>query len=236
MNQPLPKKEDNNGYVISYLTLRKAVGILGIALPIVLIAGFALLNPESRLPPSISHYYYTNMGSFFTGTLCAIALFLFAYNGPEVQDKRAATFACVCALGVVFCPTNTVLGVNGTVCPRVNLAANAVRNGFHFGFATLLFLTLAYFSLFLFTKTTGIQPTREKIKRNRIYKVCGWIIIVSVACIAILGIGPFVGLNFAQNLDKLIFAIEALALIAFGFSWLVKGETFLKDKVKSNYT
>jgi hypothetical protein len=33
-------KRDESQWVISYLTLRKSVGILGIALPIVLLAGF----------------------------------------------------------------------------------------------------------------------------------------------------------------------------------------------------
>jgi hypothetical protein len=74
---------NNNGFVISYLNLRKAVGVLGIALPVVLISIYPLLNKGCRLPPSISHYFYTNMGSYFTGTLCAVAMFLFSYKGPE---------------------------------------------------------------------------------------------------------------------------------------------------------
>jgi uncharacterized membrane protein YecN with MAPEG domain len=37
----------NNGYVISFLTLRKAVGILGMALPFVLIIGYLLFHSSS---------------------------------------------------------------------------------------------------------------------------------------------------------------------------------------------
>src|SRR5665213_3324723 len=99
-------KRNESQYVISYLTLRRSIGILAIALPLVLLIGFLLLNIGCSLPPSISHYFYTSLGSYFTGTLCAVSLFLFSYNGPENADRRASFFASVCALFIVFFPTN----------------------------------------------------------------------------------------------------------------------------------
>jgi hypothetical protein len=217
----------NNDYVISYLNLRKAVGVLGIALPVVLITVYPLLNKGCTLPPSISHYYYTNMGTFFTGTLCAVAMFLFSYKGPEKADERASMIAAACALGVAFLPANPKIYLQQ--CSTITLTMNDVRNAFHYGFAALLFLTFAYFSLFLFTKKDA-YPTPEKLVRNKIYKACGWIIIVCVIAIAAVTIIEHRQAVEAQKANIYTFIFETIALFAFGISWLLKGGTFLTDK------
>jgi hypothetical protein len=224
---------ENSDFVISYLNLRKAVGILGIALPVVLISVYPLLNKGCRLPPSISHYYYTNMGTFFTGTLCAVAMFLFSYKGPERKDEIASTIAAACAVGVAFCPINPSKFF--TACSKVFLEANAVRNAFHYGFAALLFLTLAYFSLFLFTKTSDPTPTPQKFIRNKIYISCGCIILISLIAIAVLTIMDKQRAISAENMNIYTFIFETIALFAFGFSWLVKGGTILKDQSPGSF-
>lgn len=67
-----------------------------------------------------------------------------------------------------------------------------------------------------------------KKTRNGIYKVCGWLIIICIASIALIG---FVGdLSETFKHYKPTFVLETIALTAFGFSWLIKGETFFKDK------
>ncbi len=225
----MTNKITDNGYVISYLTLRKAVGVLGIALPVVLIAAFTIMNSNCQLPPSISHYYYTNVGNYFTGTLCAVALFMFAYNGPEIIDKRAALLACLCALGVAFLPVNHYYDERRD-CILVSLSANHVRNAVHYGLAGLLFLTFAFFSLVLFTKTSG-EPTKEKLIRNILYKVCGWLIIACVAGIVLVTVLERMDEAEPKTLTITTYVFETIALLAFGFSWLVKGETFAKDKL-----
>jgi hypothetical protein len=232
MKQHTNKRSDDSGFVMSYLNLRKAVGILGIALPVVLFFGFLLLNKNCTLPPSISHYFYTNLGTYFTGTLCAVALFLFSYKGPEKKDERAAMVASFCALGVAFCPTNPYSDIINDSCISVTLSASKIRNGFHYGFAATLFLTLAYFSLVLFTKTSGLRITKEKRTRNGIYKACGWIILASIAGIIIV---TFMEDKPGEDkaLDISTFIFETVALFAFGFSWLIKGETFFTDEEKS---
>jgi len=216
---------------MSYLNLRKAVGILGIALPVVLFFGFLLLNKDCSLPPSISHYFYTNLGTYFTGTLCAVALFLFSYKGPEKKDERAAMLASFCALGVAFFPTNPYSDIINDSCISVTLTASKIRNGFIFGFFANLIFTLAHCSLVLFTKTSW-EITKEKRTRNGIYKVCGWIILASSAGIIVVTF-----MEDAPGEDKALdistFIFEAIALFAFGFSWLIKGETFFTDEEKS---
>lgn len=215
-------------FVISYLTLRKSVGILGIALPVVLILGFLIAGCGMPLPPSISHYYYTGFGTFFTGTLCAVSLFLFSYNGPEKKDERAAMLAAGCALGVAFFPTDPDTNANSN-CIQVFLQPDTFRNAMHYGCAGLLFLTLAYFSLVLFTKSSSPHPTREKLTRNKIYITCGWVIIGCVASIILLTVFDHLHILPAEKINISTFILEAIALFAFGISWLIKGDTFFKD-------
>ena len=61
-NNPNEKKDIRN-YVISYFTLRKAVGILGLSLPIILVIGSVALDGKNEILNSISTYYHTHMES-----------------------------------------------------------------------------------------------------------------------------------------------------------------------------
>lgn len=94
--------------LIHYLTLRKSVGFLGISLPLILIFGIRFLTRCNVLPDSISDYYYTKMGHYMTGTLCAVSLFLFSYKGYEKKDLWAGRGASVFALGVAFFPCSNL--------------------------------------------------------------------------------------------------------------------------------
>ena len=84
------------------------------------------------------------------------------------------------------------------------------------------FKLLAYMSVFLFTRSSG-EMTRQKIQRNKVYRVCGIVMAVSV-----LGI-PF-DEHPAIAFLKPTLLLETIALVAFGTSWLTKGELILKDK------
>lgn len=219
----------NDRYLISYLTLRKTVGIMGMALPFVLMMGFFLLESNCKFPPSISHFFYTKMGNVFVGVLCAVSLFLFAYNGYDEKDKWAAKIAGFFAFCVAIFPTdyNSYAPID---CSRMTKVEHAFANGMHYGSAVLLFLTLAYFCLFLFTKTDKHGKAKgNKLVRNKVYITCGIIIIISIAGMAVIGIVP-AWYQAVKHL-KPIYVLETVALLAFGYSWLIKGETFFKDKV-----
>ncbi len=194
---------------VSYLTLRRTVGVLGVALPVlVALWGFDLCHCV-RLQPSISDYYALRTRDLFVGTLFTIAWFLFAYRGYDRRDDVAGDLACLFALGVALSP-NSGTPVERTV---------------HFGSALCLFLVLAYFALFLFTKTGG-APTPQKRIRNRVYRACGATMLV---CIAAIGVYfAFLQDTAVSGLDP-VFWLESLALWAFGVSWFVKGETLWKD-------
>ena len=212
--------------VISFQTIRRSVGWLGILLPFSLAAGSLLHQPECWIQPSISHYYFTNMREVFVGVLCAVSLFLFTYKGHTRLDGIASNVAGLLCLGVALFPTNII---NGYACQEnvVSFISIDFHSAIHFTCAGLFFLTLSLISLFLFTKSkfTKKNQTQEKKSRNIVYKWCGGIMLV---CIAVIGI------NSMLNQDEtghLVFWLETLALISFGVSWLTKGETLLGDKI-----
>jgi hypothetical protein len=225
MSKSTPQNNDpNQPLIISYLTLRKAVGILGFMLPIVLLIGNMILSQCKEVQDSISDYFYTKMGYVMVGTLCAVGLFMFCYKGYELRDTIASRIACVFALGIAFFPT--------TGPDKLGMCNFLKRNGehwvstFHNIFAALFFLTLAYFCLVLFVKTSG-HPTKRKKERNVVYKICGYIIL---GCIILLFL--YFKIDKLQEMlqdYKPILVLEALALWAFGISWLTKGEFILKD-------
>ncbi len=216
---------NNNSFVISYLNLRIALGFVGFFLPIVLVIGNWSLADCTQIQPSISHYYYTVMGNYFVGSLCAVAMFLFFYKGVDKRDSIVANFAAVFALLVAFFPTDPA---TSSICQFVTNNRASSVNYIHYTAAALLFSSFAYFSLVLFTKTNPSKAmTQNKKIRNNIYKTCGIIIVI---CIAIIGVYNLVdGLEetFAKYKPTLVF--ESVALFAFGTSWIAKGEMFLKD-------
>jgi hypothetical protein len=210
----------SSSLVFSYLALRRAIGYLGIGLPFVLFIG-ALVLQGAGVEPSISDYYYTIMRNVFVGTLCAIGVFLMSYHGYEKVDDIAGDLACIFAVGVALFPT----------VPAHDPTHTQVIIGYaHYSFAAAFFLTLAYFCLCLFRKTDATKPmTLQKLIRNRVYTACGWIILVCITLLAVYG-------AFLQNTSiaewRPVFWLEAIAVIAFGASWLVKGEAILQDVEK----
>jgi hypothetical protein len=204
--------------VISYLGLRKAVGIIGFALPFVLAFGKMLLQGPG-IQSSISGYYYTDMRNVFVGSLCAIGVFLMSTRGYDRRDEIAGILAFVFAIGVALFPTT----------PYADATPQDKIIGYvHLSFAALLFLTLAFFCLALFTETAPDRtPTPQKLQRNIVYRVSGSTIL---ACIGLSGAVAIPAVsNLVRGLTP-VFWLESIAVVAFGVAWLIKGETILKDQ------
>lgn len=214
---------------LSYHAMRRTVGLIALSLPFTLAGGsilVALAGPGHALPHpvlqrSISDYYYTPMGNYLIGNLGAIAAFLICSRGYDLTDEIAGYLAGIFTLGVALFPSvNPRRAVHTSLQIHIQWA--------HTAFAALMYLTLAYFCLVLFRKSSPGRPlTRRKQHRNMIYEVCGLIIVV---CIFVM-----ISLNLhtvsqpLQPIDPLFF-FESLALMAFGVAWLTKGEGFLKDR------
>ncbi len=207
---PVPTPPVETKYeLVSYLTLRRVVGALGVSMPII-VAIWGLVLPEPhRLLDTISAYYGFRTRDVFVGVLFTVAWFLFTYRGYDRRDGIAGNLACVFALGVALFPDS----------------GHGIDPAIHYLSAASLFLVLAYFSLVLFTKTGG-NPTPRKLVRNRVYRVCG---VVMLACIALMGLYGLAGRPTVLSPVKPVFWLETFALWAFGFSWFVKGETLWRD-------
>ncbi len=197
-------------HTYSYIGLRKAVGWIGILLPFALWFGATLIFKEDA-QNTMSHYYYTSMRNLFVGSLCAVGLFLFFYAGYDQWDDWSANLAGVFAIGIAWLPT-TEYGLD-----TIGIL--------HFVCATAFFLILSGISIFLFTKTNqGAEIEKPKKNRNAIYKICGYVMIVCLVAILI-----YVLFLQENKVTSLIYWAEAIALIAFGVSWLTKGGSIFPD-------
>jgi hypothetical protein len=208
-----PKPPGPDSLIISYMTLRKAVGLLGILLVPVLVLGSFIFDDTNQIRGSVSAYYHTSMRDALVGIVCGISMFLLSYNGYTRKDAFASKLAGLFALGVAFFPTS-VTNDKGDILSKL-----------HYITSGIFFAILAYMSIFLFTKSSG-NMTPEKKLRNRIYRVCGIIMTISVIGIPVTSI-PVIHDHISFLKPTLI--LETCALMSFGFSWLTKGEALLKD-------
>lgn len=208
--------------VLSYIGLRRSVGAIGTALPFVLPLGTVALFTMD-LPSSLSGYYYTGMRDVFVGSMCAIGVFLLSYKFGRA-DNWLGTIAGVSAIGLSIFPTTP----GGSPTPtRWEHAAGVL----HLVFAAVFFVALAIFCLFLFTRTEPDgTPTDQKRTRNVVYRICGWVIVGCLVLAVVAGVG--LGTDLKAELRPL-FWLESVAVLAFGVSWLVKGETLFRDQPES---
>ena len=204
--------------VLSYLALRKAVGVVALGLPFAVSIPLWLLRGH-LLEPSISDYYYTGMRNLFVGALCAIGMFMLCCRGYDWKDEVAGIFSAICAVGVAFFPTT----------PQSDATARQQQTGsVHYIFAALLFFTLAYFCLVLFKMSAKDRVMTEKKKqRNLVYTLCGIAILASIGLLVLFKMG--LKMDYFGKVGT-VFLFETTSLLAFGTAWLIKGETFLKDE------
>jgi hypothetical protein len=211
---PEKKVDDNAGYLH-----RQVIGYLGLALPFTIWA-IAGSRPTTDLTgwevlSSISAYYYTGATAVFTGILAALAVYLFTYRGyrneSALWDRIAAWIAGAAAVAVALYPT-------AAPAEKLTLLWWTKPTGTIHGIAaSILFVDFACISLFLFTKTDKKAPDvgTDKKVRNKIYIVCGILMVVCIAWAA--------GNQFLRKPPKPIFLPEALTLVFFAISWLAKG-------------
>ena len=225
------RRKDTNELIISYLYLRKTVGWLAILLPFALLVGNIVISGQQ--PESISGYYYTGMRNVLVGGLCVLGVFLIAYSGYDELDRWITNLAGIGALGVAFFPTSS---------PSFRPSAIGV---FHHIFATAAMTLMGFMALQFMKMKAPAEGTHaswteiwrllrtlwhaervpddqpRKKMRNRIYRICAWVILASVVLGAAQSFVPF----SVKGNSHLLFWFETLALVAFGASWFVKGQT-----------
>jgi hypothetical protein len=216
--------------VMSFLLLRKLVGIIAMLLPFVLVVGNAIIS--SGLQASMSGYYYTAMRNTFVGALCALGIFLVTYNGYDRPDRIITNIAGVGAICVAFFPTR----------PSGATTGQAVIGVCHLTFAFIVFGMLALMSL-RFAKrmptpadglgrlqkvgyALGFTPpgtSTTPMLETSLYRGCGLVIIACMVLVAPL----------SNVFGHSLLILETIMLVAFGTSWFVKGKHFLPVPVRS---
>ena len=89
--------------VMSYLGIRRSLGLLAFLLPIILGPfGFFVMGIE--IQDNMSSYYHTPLRDIFVGIMCAMGIFLFCYHGYDVFENWTGNLACASAIGVALCP------------------------------------------------------------------------------------------------------------------------------------
>jgi hypothetical protein len=217
-------KDKNQSLIVSYLTLRKLIGIFGMLLPFACLFGGSWLQ---ALPvrDSISAYYHSNMRDVFVGLLVGVSMFLVTYKGHETRDTIAAIASGIAGLGIAIFPCSYPNAPSSGV--GVFQLPPEITGYFHYGSASIFFILLAINSYFLFTLGDKKNWTKSKSIRNGIYRACGIIIFCSLVTLGVLTVT--LG---KDQLGSTVWTLicETVMLLAFGISWLVKGETIFKDK------
>jgi hypothetical protein len=206
--------------IFTYRRIRRAIGYLGITLPLLLVGLSFISFFNTPVQPSISDYYYTNLREIFTGTLCATGLFLICYKGhknPSIlkNDNLLTNISGIMALGVALIPTNPedIRAKIYTIIP-----STAKWIGYlHYSFAAIFFLILALLAINVFTigQENETRAPKSILNENNIYRVCGYLILVAILLVPVSE-----QLKWFRY-STLIF--EAVALFAFGTAWLIKG-------------
>jgi hypothetical protein len=201
------------------------IGWIGFLMPIAVRAG-AFLFEGIHTTGSISAYYYTGMRDVFVSTLVLVGALLTCYRAPGLRDNLIAIICGIGAIGIGLFPMDPAWApeiaqrfpdLTGEKC----YFGHGIL-GYHFIFVGTFFTLSFYLVYFRFSAFTPSNPTRQKIARNKIYKLCGIAMLVSFLCIGYLA---------AMLKGASIFWPETVAVVAFATAWLVKGQTILKDRV-----
>ena len=227
--------------IVSYLTMRKTVGWLGMLLPFLLLFGNYILNNAGifnsglfiklskdhhyqnagSFKSSVSHYYYTTVGEYFTGTLCAVAMFMICYTGHPLRkgekglsDNAMNNLAGIFALGVVSFPTTSD---NFILDSLRNFLSSEFIGWVHYGFAASFFIVLALMSMVNFRRSEE-QGLFGKGPDDPFFLWCG---IAMIACLVLVPVCSQI--DWLQKIHS-TFILEAIALFSFGISWLKKGK------------
>lgn len=209
-----------NALVLSYLGIRRAVGVSGLLLPVVLGAGGLLIGVP--IQDNVSSYYHTPLRDIFVGTMFAIGVFLLCYRGHDWVENWTANIGCGAAFAVGLFPLDA---------GSDPLLQRSVVGYLHTLAGGVFFLTLAFYSLYHFPRSANRDDESEPHpwERNAIYRTSGLVILFSMLLMAAyLLLLPSDWKTFADKWNFL-FWMEGVALWSFAAAWLTKGRTIIAD-------
>ena len=208
--------------VASYLRalsrLRRAIGLLGLLLPVVLVTvDRALFDEHPVLRGSLSAYYYSGVRELFVGTLAATGVFLISYRvGEKNLNNLLTIFAGVAAIVIAVFPTSRPSPEVEPTPLQVLLHEQWVTR-IHYGATSVFIVALALMSLIF-----GLQARNDREGKRRAF-----LFRFHVACtILIAAAGAWIVIaKFAIDPPphRYLLIGETLSVLAFGASWLLKG-------------
>lgn len=194
--------------MIKTKSLRCLIGLLGMALPIIVVV--LSLVYGYGFPDSISATYFVpTCITPFMIILGSAGILLVCYKGYNTFDNVLNTAAGFAAWGVCLFPCAVESGRIGTF-----QLDSALSDTIHMVSALVFFGILAYNSFFQFTKGSD-NPTPNKKKRNIIFRICGLGMIASFVLLPLVNYGIL-------DVPHVIWVIEWIALQFFGISWITK--------------
>jgi hypothetical protein len=222
--------------VVSYLSVRRAVGVTGLLLPLLLWPG-AWLVFGVPVQDNMSAYYHTPARDVFVGALFTMGVFLYCYRGHDWVENWSANVGSVSALGLALFPLDA---------GKDPLEAQSWVGYLHMAFGAALFLTLAFYSLVHFpsyhlpdwrwtrwlrersqaASAEELEP--HELERNLIYWASGLVILTSMAAMGAYLVMP-AWLKAYFNAYHFLFWMEWIALWAFAMAWLTKGRAIVAD-------
>lgn len=205
-------------------TLRRMIGLLGTLLPFVLLFSGYLSQGSVLMRKSISAYYYTKVDYLFVGIMLVIGAYLVCYRGHSTNQAVGSRDAKLCNLIRHWCSwvrddgltsVAGVLAILVAVLPTATCGQKPdLVNYAHWILAGGFLLSMAVMA--------GCQFTQGgDTANNRLYRVCAWVILAAILVrLGDIGLGG----PLKQVVPTIVWWLEAIAVAAFGFSWLVKSE------------
>jgi hypothetical protein len=211
---------DKTPYVTAWLIHRLAIGVMGVAMPIILIVGERILFSRDVVTfprASLSAYYYSGLREIFTGTLIATGVFLITFKLTHANiDNIITAIAGIGAIGVALFPTGPDRGEISP--PWARLIGVHTTQVIHSISACLFIGALALMSH---------RFARNAARWSWIHDVCAFVMVGVAVAAFVAGsrgvetVGVWSGLLI----------VELTCTFAFGISWLVRGYELRRELV-----
>lgn len=227
--QPEPDNNNANDPIRRDTQKRLAalIGYVALFMPIALGIGGLILSlfDLGEFRRSLSGFYYEEvlLGDIFVGCLIFIGAALFAYRGWHTKIHTLACVAGVFAFLVALFPADgwKLVEEQSTVFENQSDLIHLVA-------AVALFLILAWFCFFVFTKVRPDQRKADetlietKRTRNMVYKASGATILAALVAMGLVEFFfPDISIRW-----RVLYWGETIALLAFGVSWMVHGRAY----------
>ena len=213
----------------SYVLMRTLVGILGLALPAVLLGGDKIfLDADWTVRGSLSAYYHSGMRDVFVSILAVVGILLVTYKITERnRDNLFSFIAGIAAIGVAIFPTGLPSGVEAEPTPLQDQLGEGLTERIHFTCAAFFIVSLGILCVDFARRERTRTRSRVGGRQAQFPPTFWYIFHLSMAVLIFCAIGFIVVTQSLGVFDKHSILIgETVVTLAFGFSWLLKGLDF----------